>query len=70
MSKIYFSDSPKNEKSQRDHDIDNFEAHINLLETNINELIKHINQLWTIEKEQSLMFLDMSSNFNDLGKLY
>jgi len=59
---------PKGEKNKNDHEIDNYETHINLLETSINELIKHTNQLWTIEKEQAMMFLDMSSNFNDLAK--
>ena len=58
----------KSEKSSSDHTIDNHDSYISFLETSLSELTKYANQMGTVEKDQSNVLLDLSSNLNEISK--
>jgi len=67
-SKFVEGEKMKSEKSENDHTIDNHDSYITFLESSLTELTKYANQMGTVEKDQSNVLLDLSSNLNEISK--
>jgi len=59
----------KSVKSENDLTIDNHDSYITFLESSLTELTKYANQMGTVEKDQSNVLLDLSSNLNEISKI-
>jgi len=59
----------KSEKSPNDHTIDNHESYITFLESSLGELTKYANQMGSVEKDQSNVLLDLSSNLHEISMI-